>query len=101
MADYFPAVLIRFFPPSSKRICATRQMSSTKARPIETTRLRGMARAFSTARHAGAWQHGLPPQAIEHIYRYHRRYRITEGREEIQKLKVAGFLFGYMGAGKH
>ena len=37
---------------------------------------------------------------FEHIYRHHRRYRITEGSEEIQKRKVAGFLFGYMGAGK-
>jgi hypothetical protein len=25
------------------------------------------------------------------------RYRITEGSEEIQMRKVAGFLFGYMG----
>ena len=38
---------------------------------------------------------------FEHIYRHHRRYRITEGSEEIQKRKVAGFLFGYMGARKH
>ena len=38
---------------------------------------------------------------FEHIYRHHRRYRITEGSEEIQMRKVAGFLFGYMGAGKH
>ena len=38
---------------------------------------------------------------FEHIYRHHRRYRITEGSEEIQKRKVAGFLFGYMGAGKY
>ena len=37
---------------------------------------------------------------FEHIYRHHRRYRITEGSEEIQKRKVAGFLFGYMGADK-
>ena len=37
---------------------------------------------------------------FEHIYRHHRRYRITEGSEEIQKRKVAGFLFGYMGEGK-
>jgi len=37
---------------------------------------------------------------FEHIYRHHRRYRITEGAEEIQKRKVAGFLFGYMGPGK-
>jgi acyl-CoA dehydrogenase len=35
---------------------------------------------------------------FEHIYRHHRRYRITEGSEEIQIRKVAGFLFGYMGA---
>ena len=34
---------------------------------------------------------------FEHIYRHHRRYRITEGSEEIQMRKVAGFLFGYMG----
>ncbi len=38
---------------------------------------------------------------FEHIYRHHRRYRITEGSEEIQMRKVAGHLFGYMGAGKH
>lgn len=34
---------------------------------------------------------------FEHIYRHHRRYRITEGSEEIQMRKVAGHLFGYMG----
>lgn len=34
---------------------------------------------------------------FEHIYRHHRRYRITEGAEEIQMRKVAGVLFGYMG----
>lgn len=34
---------------------------------------------------------------FEHIYRHHRRYRITEGSEEIQMRKVAGYLFGYMG----
>jgi acyl-CoA dehydrogenase len=38
---------------------------------------------------------------FEHIYRHHRRYRITEGSEEIQMRKVAGHLFGYMGSGKH
>ena len=39
---------------------------------------------------------------FEHIYRHHRRYRITEGSEEIQMRRVAGFLFGFMGtaAGK-
>ncbi len=33
---------------------------------------------------------------FEHIYRHHRRYRITEGSEEIQMRRVAGYLFGYM-----
>jgi len=37
---------------------------------------------------------------FEHIYRHHRRYRITEGAEEIQLRKVAGHLFGYMGRGE-
>ncbi|MEY8040344.1 MULTISPECIES: acyl-CoA dehydrogenase family protein [Saccharopolyspora] len=34
---------------------------------------------------------------FEHIYRHHRRYRITEGSEEIQMRKVAGYLFGFAG----
>jgi alkylation response protein AidB-like acyl-CoA dehydrogenase len=34
---------------------------------------------------------------FEHIYRHHRRYRITEGSEEIQIRKVAGHLFGMSG----
>jgi alkylation response protein AidB-like acyl-CoA dehydrogenase len=34
---------------------------------------------------------------FEHIYRHHRRYRITEGAEEIQIRKVAAHLFGYSG----
>ena len=33
---------------------------------------------------------------FEHIYRHHRRYRITEGSEEIQMRKVAGHMFGFM-----
>jgi acyl-CoA dehydrogenase len=37
---------------------------------------------------------------FEHIYRHHRRYRITEGSEEIQMRKIAGHLFGYMGPGR-
>jgi len=31
---------------------------------------------------------------FEHIYRHHRRYRITEGAEEIQIRRVAGIMFG-------
>ena len=44
---------------------------------------------------------------FEHIYRHHRRYRITEGAEEIQMRRVAGYMFGYMkqqapkGVGRH
>ncbi|WP_120717633.1 acyl-CoA dehydrogenase family protein [Tsuneonella amylolytica] len=37
---------------------------------------------------------------FEHIYRHHRRYRITEGSEEIQMRKVAAYLFGYLGPKK-
>jgi len=35
-------------------------------------------------------------KAFEHIYRHHRRYRITEGAEEIQMRRVAGYLFGFI-----
>ncbi len=31
---------------------------------------------------------------FEHIYRHHRRYRITEGSDEIQLRRVAGVMFG-------
>ena len=37
---------------------------------------------------------------FEHIYRHHRRYRITEGSEEIQIRKVAGVLFGFINPNK-
>lgn len=37
---------------------------------------------------------------FEHIYRHHRRYRITEGAEEIQMRRVAGYLFGFMDRGR-
>jgi alkylation response protein AidB-like acyl-CoA dehydrogenase len=33
---------------------------------------------------------------FEHIYRHHRRYRITEGADEIQLRRAAGYLFGFM-----
>jgi len=35
-------------------------------------------------------------EPFEHIYRHHRRYRITEGSEEIQMRRVAGYMFGFM-----
>jgi acyl-CoA dehydrogenase len=37
---------------------------------------------------------------FEHIYRHHRRYRITEGSEEIQMRKVAAWMFGFAGPNK-
>jgi alkylation response protein AidB-like acyl-CoA dehydrogenase len=37
---------------------------------------------------------------FEHIYRHHRRYRITEGTEEIQMRRVAGYMFGFMKSDK-
>lgn len=39
-------------------------------------------------------------RAFEHIWRHHRRYRITEGSEEIQMRKVAAYLFGFIGPRK-
>ncbi len=39
-------------------------------------------------------------KAFEHIYRHHRRYRITEGSDEVQIRKVAGFLFRFAGPHK-
>jgi alkylation response protein AidB-like acyl-CoA dehydrogenase len=35
---------------------------------------------------------------FEHIYRHHRRYRITEGSEEIQMRRVASQMFGGFGS---
>ena len=35
---------------------------------------------------------------FEHIYRHHRRYRITEGAEQIQMRNVAGHMFGFLGS---
>jgi alkylation response protein AidB-like acyl-CoA dehydrogenase len=32
---------------------------------------------------------------FEHIYRHHRRYRITEGSEEVQMRNIARSLFGF------
>lgn len=37
---------------------------------------------------------------FEHIYRHFRRYRITEGAEEIQMRKIGAYLFGFAGPKK-
>ncbi|PGH02178.1 hypothetical protein AJ80_08901 [Polytolypa hystricis UAMH7299] len=39
-------------------------------------------------------------QPFEHIYRHFRRYRITEGAEEIQMRKIAAYIFGFSGPKK-
>lgn len=38
-------------------------------------------------------------QPFEHIWRHFRRYRITEGSEEVQIRKIAAYLFGYKQVG--
>lgn len=38
-------------------------------------------------------------EPFEHIWRHFRRYRITEGSEEVQIRKVAAYLFGYKSTG--
>jgi alkylation response protein AidB-like acyl-CoA dehydrogenase len=38
-------------------------------------------------------------QPFEHIWRHFRRYRITEGSEEVQMRRVASNLFGYKTTG--
>ena len=48
-------------------------------------------RAIQTCGGVGYSRH-MP---FEHIYRHHRRYRITEGSEEIQMRKVGQHLFGF------
>jgi acyl-CoA dehydrogenase len=50
-------------------------------------------RAMQTCGGVGYSRH-MP---FEHIYRHHRRYRITEGAEEIQMRKVGQQLFGFGG----
>jgi alkylation response protein AidB-like acyl-CoA dehydrogenase len=37
---------------------------------------------------------------FEHIYRHFRRYRITEGAEEIQMRKIGAYIFGFAGPRK-
>ena len=66
--------------PTSWR-CATTAPTASPATP-PTGRCRPAA-ASATRRH-------MP---FEHIYRHHRRYRITEGSEEIQMRKVGQHLF--------
>ena len=82
--------------------CAGRPPSSTATTTCEVTHLVAMAnyranrlaceaadRAMQTCGGIGYTRH-MP---FEHIYRHHRRYRITEGSEEVQLRKVGYELF--------
>jgi acyl-CoA dehydrogenase len=44
----------------------------------------------------GGWGYSRH-KPFEHIYRHHRRYRITEGSDQIQMRNVAGHMFGFIG----
>jgi alkylation response protein AidB-like acyl-CoA dehydrogenase len=63
-----------------------------------TNRLCGEAANRAMQVHGGIGYSRHKP--FEHIYRHHRRCRITEGSEEIEMRKVAAFLFGFIGLRK-
>ena len=64
----------------------------------QANRLCCEAADFAMQVHGGMGYSRYKP--FEHIYRHHRRYRITEGADEIQMRRVAGYLFGFMGQRK-
>ena len=73
-----------------------RKMYLLRNRRDDTVSLRPSSSSAATAMqiHGGMGYSRHKP--FEHIYRHHRRYRITEGAEEIQMRRVAGYMFGYM-----
>ena len=60
----------------------------------QANRLCCEAADFAMQVHGGMGYSRYKP--FEHIYRHHRRYRITEGADEIQLRRAAGYLFGFM-----
>ena len=64
----------------------------------QANRLCCEAADFAMQVHGGMGYSRYKP--FEHIYRHHRRYRITEGADEIQIRRAAGYLFGFMGQKK-
>jgi acyl-CoA dehydrogenase len=60
----------------------------------QANRLCCEAADFAMQVHGGMGYSRYKP--FEHIYRHHRRYRITEGADEIQIRRAAGYLFGFM-----
>ena len=73
---------------------ATTWRSATRSRCATTARTGSCCDAADRAIqvHGGIGYTRHKP--FEHIYRHHRRYRITEGSEEIQIRRVAGIMFG-------
>ena len=61
---------------------------------FQANRLCCEAADFAMQVHGGMGYSRYKP--FEHIYRHHRRYRITEGADEIQIRRAAGYLFGFM-----
>jgi acyl-CoA dehydrogenase len=79
----------------SKPEVAVRLSDKVSMCNFRANRLVCQAADFAMQVHGGIGYSRHKP--FEHIYRHHRRYRITEGSEEIQMRKVAGHLFGFMG----
>ena len=77
-----------------ERSCAAHRSSRTRS-VTGSSRVGDAAQAADQAMqvHGGLGYSRHKP--FEHIYRHHRRYRITEGAEEIQMRKVAQHLFGF------
>ena len=85
--------------PGSSTACRTRR-SATASRCATTGPTGFVCDAADRAMqvHGGLGYSRHTP--FEHIYRHHRRYRITEGAEEVQMRKVAAYLFGFAGPNK-
>ena len=103
-AIQFPLVELHTEAAMLRQLSATRRGCSTSKHHMEVTHHVAMCnyranrlaceaadRAMQTCGGIGYTRH-MP---FEHIYRHHRRYRITEGSEEIQMRKVGQHLFGF------
>jgi hypothetical protein len=86
--------------------CARAGDSGAHAQRLTATanKVAPMKRIPESSRHPNPFLHtspcGILPEPVLNRRYGNRRYRITEGAEEIQMRKVAGFLFGYMRPGR-
>jgi alkylation response protein AidB-like acyl-CoA dehydrogenase len=80
------------------QFCIDRSIAYTRERVIFGKPLadyQGDAADRAIQVHGGlGYMRALP---FEFIYRHHRRYRITEGSDELQLRRIAGRLFGFTG----